>query len=185
MSVTEEKAALRNRFLKLRRSLTPEDKAALDAQIVFNVLRDSAYESAETVLCYVSLPREIDTALIIEDAHRRGKRVAVPRSHKGGQMDFYIISTSDDLETGFFGIREPKQSCTLYTPHPNDLCIVPCLAADRSGFRLGYGGGYYDRYLAAHPIRTLGLCYCACVTDTLVHNEFDISLQKIITEREV
>lgn len=185
MFVTEKKAQLRKRFLQYRTSLSPREKAESDARITAQVLSSDAYLSAQTVLCYVSLPQEIDTTCILANALMCGKRIAVPRCRGNGQMDFFVISSPDDLLSGMHGIPEPKETCSLCTPQPDDLCIVPCLAADARGFRLGYGGGYYDRYLAQHPVRTIGLCHAASVTQTLPTDSFDIPLQKIVTEKEV
>ena len=185
MSVTEEKALLRKRFQQFRISLSPQDKAELDERITAKILSDEAYRSAETVFCYVSVPQEIDTSRILADAAKCGKRIAVPRCGKNGQMDFHIVSSQDELVPGMYGIPEPKGSCPIYIPGPDDLCIVPCLAADRRGFRLGYGGGYYDRYLAANPAMTIGLCYSACATDLLPNDAFDVPLQRIVTDKEV
>lgn len=178
----DDKASLRKAFLQYRRSLSPQDKSALDARIAAQILCNETYLSAQTVFCYVSLPQEIDTSAILADAARRGKRIAVPRCRNNGQMDFYVVSSPNDLVPGSFGIREPKESCSMCVPDPDDLCIVPCLAADTRRIRLGYGGGYYDRYLAAHPTKTIGLCYSACVTEMLPTDEFDVPLQMIVTD---
>lgn len=185
MSVTEEKALLRKRLLQYRRSLSPQEKGNLDTRIAAHVLSDNDYLSAQTVFCYVSLPREIDTARILQDAVKRGKRIAFPRCRKYGRMNFYVVTSPDDLLPGIYGIPEPKETCPLCTPQPDDLCIVPCLAADRHGFRLGYGGGYYDRYLSIQRMRTIGLCYSACMTDALPTDAYDVALDKIITDKEV
>ena len=174
MSVSAEKGLLRKEFLRLRSSLLPQEKAALDASIASRVLQNDAYLSADTVLCYISLPDEIDTRPILVDAWERGKRVAVPRCEKGGKMDFYEISSYADLEGGMYGILEPTESCALVLPKSDDLCIVPCLAVDDRRSRLGYGGGYYDRYLSSHCVRTLGLCYASCLTRDLPHDAFDV-----------
>lgn len=183
--MSAKKDALRKAFTLYRESLCAEDKAAADAMIVSCVLHSEVYLSAETVFCYVSLPREIDTSPILSAAWRRGKTVAVPRCRKGGQMDFFAISSLDDLSRGTFGISEPGDDRPLCVPTVHDVCIVPCLAADAFGYRLGYGGGYYDRYLSLHPSKTIGLCYASCVAHALPHDEYDISLQMLITEKEV
>lgn len=179
------KDALRRTFLAYRQSLSAEEKSALDALIAERVLRDPAYLSAQTVFCYVSLPQEIDTAAILADARHRGKRIAVPRCRPHGQMEFYSISSRDELKPGIFGIPEPTDECSLCLPVKDDLCIVPCLAADRNGSRLGYGGGYYDRYLSAHPMHTICLCYSACLVDALVTESFDVPIERIMTDKEV
>lgn len=157
----------------------------MDAAITAQVLQIDAYLTAGTVFCYVSLPHEIDTTPILTDAWARKKRVAVPRCREKGEMDFCLIESLDDLTLGSFGIAEPKDSCPLCVPVRTDVCIVPCLAADLRGCRLGYGGGYYDRYLTAHPVQTVGLCYHGCITETLPTDPFDVPLQILISDKEV
>ena len=116
------------------------------------------YREADTVLVYVSLPEEIDTFGIINKALEDGKRVAVPRI-TDGEMRFFWLDDLSAAEPGFRGIPEPPDGC----PEADDetaLVVVPGLAFDRRGFRVGYGGGFYDRYLSAHPSHpTLALCY--------------------------
>lgn len=185
MSVIEEKAALRKAYLQFRRSLSSVAKNAMDAAIAAHVLHNDAYLAADTVFCYVSLPQEIDTHTILSDAWQRGKRVAVPRCRANGVMDFYAVSSFEDLLPGSFSIPEPKGSSPLCVPSFTDVCIVPCLSMDARGYRLGYGGGYYDRYLSLHPVRTIGLCYSANVNVQLPTDPFDIPIQTLITEKEV
>ncbi len=157
----------------------------MDAAVVSHVLQNGMYLAARTVFCYVSLPQEIDTHPILLDAWSSGKRVAIPRCRKNGRMDFFIVRDQNDLLPGMRGISEPKDDRPLCVPLPDDLCIVPCLGMDRNGYRLGYGGGYYDRYLSKYAVRTLGLCYHACVIRDLPIESFDIKLQMFITEKEV
>ena len=185
MPVNAQKDALRKVYLRKRRSLPPQEKQAMDEAIARRVLQSEAYLAAKTLFCYVSLPHEIDTRAILADAWRRGKRVAVPRCGEKGQMDFFAVSSADDLSAGKYGIQEPNDGCALCVPDPADLCIVPCLAADERGFRLGYGGGYYDRWLSVHPVRTLGLCCGCCMTQTLPTEPFDIPIQILVSDKEV
>lgn len=185
MCINEEKARLRKFCIRYRASLADKEKTAFDSAITAKVLQSEAYLSAQMILCYVSLPREISTRGILSDAFKRGRRVAVPRCRKHGLMDFYILSSSDDLESGMLGIPEPKHTCEMYIPKADDLCIVPCLSADKRGFRLGYGGGYYDRYLSAHAVRTIGLCYSALIETSLPTDRYDVPVHRIITEKEV
>lgn len=180
-----EKDALRSSFLRLRRSIPPDKKDLMDRKIGSRVLQSDAYQTAQTVFCYVSLPNEVDTRAIFADAWRRGKQIAAPRCCEQGRMDFFTVTSWDDLAAGMRGILEPKESCPLCLPQPDDLCILPCLAADERGFRLGYGGGYYDRYLSAHPVRTLGLCYASFVVSTLPTEPFDVPIQMRISDKEV
>ena len=158
----------------------------MDASITARVLQSEAYLSAQTVFCYVSLPHEADTRAILADAWRRGKHVAVPRCRGNGQMDFYTVSSEDDLSPGSFGIPEPKDGCAILFPQDGDLCIVPCLAADERGFRLGYGGGYYDRFL---PLCTKAViaaaALCTQKTELVPMEKTDCPMDRIFTDEEV
>ena len=184
MQISAQKDALRRHYMQVRRALDAQKKAEADALIASRVLKSAAYRMANTVLCYVSLPHEIDTHAILADAWSCGKCVAVPRCRENGQMDFFAVSSPDDLAPGMRGISEPKDDCLLCVPQSGDLCIVPCLAMDARGYRLGYGGGYYDRYLYRYPVRTVGLCYAVCLTQTLPTGHYDVPIQLLISEKE-
>lgn len=180
--MSADKSALRKAFLLRRKQFLPQEKAEMDAAITAKVLQSDAYRTAQTVFCYVSVQYEVDTRAILADAWKRGKRVAVPRCRKNGHMDFYAVSSADELSPGMRGIPEPDEMCPLLYPQPSDVCIVPCLALDDRGFRLGYGGGYYDRYLAQYSMRTIGLCYAACRTTILPSESFDVPIQILVSE---
>ena len=182
MPLTAQKQALRAQYMQRRRSLSPSQKQATDAYITQRVLHSDAYRNAQTILCFVAMEHEIDTTPILLDAFRSGKRVAVPRCRDHGQMDFFLIRSMQDLFPGKWGIPEPAADCPLCVPDEKTLCIVPALAMDAAGNRLGHGGGYYDRYLAAHPVATLGICYAFCISPALPGEPFDIPVDLWITD---
>lgn len=185
MPLSAQKQALRSEYMRCRRALTPERKRTLDRQIVSRVLQCDAYRNAQTIFCFVSMPHEIDTAPIFFDAWCSGKRTAAPRCRAHGEMDFFLIRSMQDLVPGAWDIPEPEGDCPLCLPDPKTLCIVPALAADARGNRLGHGGGYYDRYLAAHPVAALGICYSFCVSPALPGEPFDIPIDLWITDEPV
>ena len=178
--MNEEKQALRAHYLRLRRALGAEQKRALDSEITARVLESRIFLDASTVLCFVSMLHEIDTMPIFKHAWQYGKHIAAPRCGQNGRMEFYFVHGPDDLVFGAYGILEPRNGCDICLPEPSALCIVPCLAADLAGHRLGHGGGYYDRYLAAHPVHTLGSCYSFCMTLALPIETFDIPIAQWI-----
>ncbi|MBQ7542027.1 MAG: 5-formyltetrahydrofolate cyclo-ligase [Clostridia bacterium] len=175
-----EKQALRSKYLRLRRALAPEHKRALDSAIVSRLLDSTAFLDARTILCFVPMPHEIDVMPVFEHAWRIGKEIAAPRCLQDGLMEFRFVRKRQDLSCGAYGIPEPIADCALCVPDASALCIVPCLAADHAGHRLGHGGGYYDRYLFAHPVRTLGICYSFCMTPALPIEPFDIPIAQWI-----
>ncbi|MBQ6708443.1 MAG: 5-formyltetrahydrofolate cyclo-ligase [Clostridia bacterium] len=179
------KKELREKCKKIRIGMTAEHKERLDRKIANKLLNMWIYREAETLFLYVSKDIEVDTFFIISESLKRGKRVAVPRCVEGTRnMDFYLINSLDDLEEGSFGVLEPKtQVCEKLTDFSKGLCIVPALAFDKLGYRLGYGKGYYDRFLSNFKATTVGICYNSCVQEkNLLHGKFDRRVKYLITE---
>lgn len=179
------KAELRDHYKALRRSMSASVKARCDEQIARRVTMLWQYTHSQTLITYVSTPIEVDTHRIIEQALAAGKRVAVPRCVPGTRdMEFYFIEGLDELEPGTFGVLEPRPDRRrLLTDVSRGLCLVPALCYDWRGFRLGYGKGYYDRFLAGFGGHMVGLCYSDCVRRKLPHGRFDRPVELLVTER--
>ncbi|MFY4776338.1 5-formyltetrahydrofolate cyclo-ligase [Metabacillus sp. RGM 3146] len=145
------------------------------------------WKRASTVALTISSEREVDTNPLILNAWQQGKRVAVPKcipSSKG--MVFRILTSYDELETVYFGLKEPIPSKTeLISQDHIDLAIIPGLVYDRRGFRIGYGGGYFDRWLKNYKGASLSLAFSQQVVPQLPEESFDIPVQQIVTEDEV
>ena len=182
-----EKNDLRAFFKAFRTSLSKEKKTRLDRRIAERFLTLPQYREAKTVLFYVSLPLEINTFSLMEQAFSDGKTVAAPRCVPGTrEMEFYILRSIHDLAPGAFGVSEPKvESCEKLTDLSQSLCVVPALGFARDGYRLGYGKGYYDRFLARFLGRTVGLVYDACLKERLPHDNFDCRVRQILTENQI
>jgi 5-formyltetrahydrofolate cyclo-ligase len=178
------KAALREKYRNIRTAMTPEEKKGYDDAIAEQVRRLWQYEKNDTLLVYVSTPIEVDTHKIIVQALKDGKKVAVPRCVEGTRnMEFYYIRSLDDLAPGSFGVLEPAPvEETLMTDFSKGLCIVPAFSYDWSGYRLGYGKGYYDRFLSAFNGNIIGICYSSCVQRSLPHGRFDRPVELLVTE---
>ena len=180
-----DKKALRKRYLAARAALLPDEKREIDRSITENVRNSALYRDAACIFCYVSTAEEIDTRAILEAALRDGKTVCVPLCGKGGSMSARSITALSDLRAGHYGIPEPSDTAEEIAPEDIDLVLAPALACSRNGYRLGYGGGYYDRFLA----RTQAVCAALCASRRLVnelpHEDFDRRCHYIITEREV
>lgn len=179
------KAGMRERYKALRRAMPPQDKQRADHTIAMRVRSLWQYRRCQTLLTYVSTDIEVDTREIIRQALADGKRVAVPRCVPGTRdMEFYRILSLNDLEPGAFGVLEPRPDPKFLLSRGADgLCLVPALCYDWRGYRLGYGKGYYDRYLAGFRGRMVGLCYSSCVRPRLPHGRFDRPVELIVTER--
>lgn len=169
--------------LKIKRK-NIKDKDFLDKKICENLLKCDAYNNAKTILFYAALDDEINIDFCIEYAVSQGKKSALPACmDKSGNMKFYYINTLSDLKYGYFGLREPDiKICREVTDFSDSICIVPALAYDRQGFRLGYGKGYYDRFLQNFSFISLGLCYNELIQDNLPIGEFDVPVNYIITQ---
>lgn len=176
------------RYYKEKRHLFLH-KADADAQILKQLFAFSVYQNAEVLLCYASLPDEIQTDAIIKCALQSGKNVFLPVcSDSEGHMDFYEIKSLQYLKHGFFGVREPDLTvCTSkfdFSSEKNTLCIVPGLSFDLQGFRLGYGKGYYDRFLSRFTGASVGLCYADFINPELPADVHDCHVDFVITETE-
>lgn len=178
------KSELRQFYREKRKNLV--DKDTKDKQICERFLSDELYKKVKTLLCYAALKDEINIDSIIEKALKDGKRVALPRcSDLDGNMDFYYIKSLSDLSVGAFGIREPDpDTCEKVQDFSDYVCLVPALAFDESGYRLGYGKGYYDRFLKKFIIISVGLCYNEFLRDTLPVEMHDEAVYYIVTESE-
>ncbi len=182
----QEKNALRKKHILIRKELDYEEKKSCDLEIAMKFLNSSEYKTHNKILAYVSSDIEVDTRLIIDKALKDGKELCVPRCvPKTNIMNFYKINSFDDLKIGNFKILEPKEYCVKENKLDNSLCIVPALSYDLSGYRLGYGKGFYDRFLSNYCGKKIGLCYQNCITDKLCNDEFDVPVDFIITEKEI
>lgn len=181
------KQKLRAESKLYRNELSSNEKAELDSKISDRLFNTWQYKGYEVLLTYVSTEIEVDTREIISRALADGKRVAVPRCIDNTRlMDFYFIKDFDDLESGYMGVLEPiPEKCEKMTDFSKGLCIVPALMFDLYGYRLGYGKGYYDRFLSNFCGETLGLCYNRCVREKLPHGNFDKCVERIITQSRI
>lgn len=182
-----DKATLRAHHAKLRNSLDTPARQDSDAAIAANLFSMDVFNKAPLVLTYVSYRSEVDTRALICALLISGKRVAVPRCEpKTHKMSFFEISGLGDLESGAHGILEPKASLTDAVTVPQmvgSVCLVPGLIFDGAGRRIGYGGGYYDRFLAFYPGEKIGLARGSQISGTdLPQGEYDVPLDHIVTE---
>lgn len=179
------KIGLREKYKTFRKDLPKEVKIDYDNKIFNRISEMWSFKEEETLFTYVSTSAEIDTKTIIEHALALGKKVAVPYCIDNTfEMKFYYINGFQDLETRTFGVLEPvAKNCELVTDLSKGFCIVPALAYDTYGYRLGYGKGYYDRFLSKFQGTTVGLCYSNCVTNQLPHGKYDRNVDLLATEK--
>ena len=192
---TRDKKALRAHYTALRDSLSREERCRAEERILRRLFSLPAWQEAPLVCGYVSTRGELDTDPMWVRAAAEGKRYALPVTVTGsreGRMVFRAVDgyRPDRLVTARFGISEPDETCpTLSLPdYRGSLILVPGLAFDGAGYRLGYGGGYYDRFLAALrdariPVTTVGLVYATCRAPYLPREAYDIPADLVIDER--
>lgn len=166
--------------------MTQQQKSEDDAAILARLCDTWQVKKAELVLTYVSTPIEVDTRILIERLLSEGRRVAVPYCIENTRsMNFYVIRSFDDLQKRTFGVLEPvPMQCKKVVDFSGSVCIVPGLAFDRQGYRLGYGKGYYDRFLSRYSGAMIGVCYRSCMTRRLHRGRFDVACDMIVTENE-
>ena len=184
MDIRPIKTELRQKYRSLRQSMPQEIKEQKDAAIATQVRRLWQYQRNNILLIYVSTSIEVDTFRIIRQALEDGKRVAVPRCVPDTRnMEFYYIDSIDELDPGMFGVLEPDPIAeNLYSESDGGLCIVPAFSYDWRGYRLGYGKGYYDRFLSRFEGNMVGICYSECVQRSLPHGRFDRPVELLVTE---
>ena len=154
-----------------------------DQRIAKRLFGLEEWQKAQVIFCYVGTGREIDTSGIIARGLADGKRVGVPLCTGPGVMEVRKIDGKDCLVPGFHGILEPKRECPLMEPEEIGLAVVPGLSFTADGIRLGYGGGYYDRYLPRVRGIKLALCREECMSVSLPAQAHDMPMDLVLTEK--
>lgn len=188
----EDKKSVRKELLNLRDSQSFENWNKNSMTIERNIIKSSIYKKADCILCYSDFHGEVATDLLIEEALLSGKKIYLPKVLNNfieSRMDFYEIFSTSDLLKGFKGIKEPVgcyENAFSYEKFAfnNILMLVPGVAFSKDNYRLGYGKGYYDRYLSDKPnIFKCGLCFSLQIKDSLPVESNDIRMNYIISEK--
>ncbi len=165
--------------------LSIKSKEEKSAEIVSRIVKLPAVQNADSLFIFYPLEGEINLLPLMDFAKEKGKKIAFPLcADKNGTMRFCQVCSLDELELGYFGLREPKRDAPEILPQ-NTVIFLPALAVDKSGYRLGYGKGYYDRYLAKHASSkpyTVGVIYKDLIFDELPHDEYDIPCDTVVCE---
>ena len=186
-SVDHAKQRLRRCLMARRAALQYEDRCRLSAAITAHVCSMSAFQTSHTVMVYMALPYEVQTAELITAAQRQHKRVVVPVVTSTGLVAVACPSDTHHFRRGSFGILEPCHNAEVVTPTSIDWVLVPGVGFDPYGMRLGYGKGYYDRFLRqlAPHARYGGVAYHTQVVPFVPYMPHDIRMQFLVTEQGI
>lgn len=184
----ETKNSIRKKFLKIRNDISFNERILLSAAIKDRILSMEQIQRADTVLCYAGYGSEVQTMELIETLLFYGKHVYLPRV-KGMDMDFFRIMNWKDLKKGYMGIYEPSEKCTdvfAFDNYDKTVMIMPGAVFAPDGSRVGYGKGYYDRYLDRHNItERIAICFQVQITDSIPVDEYDKKALWLVTEKGI
>lgn len=188
MNVKEEKSVLRRECAAIRNGIAKEEKKGMDERICKNLQSLTVFRFAQKLLLYHPIRSEVDVLPLMDIALGMGKEVYFPLCDPKvpGKMTFHKVTSAAQLISGSFSVPEPSADLPLYENDPSlAVCMIPALAFDKEGYRLGYGKGYYDRFLSEFAGTRIGVGYSALVLPQLPHNRFDLKTDLIVTEKGV
>jgi len=172
-----KKEFLRKKYKEKRDNI--KNKVTKDNLIYQKVINNKDILSSKTLLIYISINSEVDTIKII-NYFLNTKNIAVPKIIDNN-MYFCYITNLNDLTPGKYNIPEPTNE-NIVTDFDNAICIVPGICYDKENYRIGYGKGYYDRFLSKNKIKTIGLCYKECMIEKIDNDKYDYKIDEVITD---
>jgi len=184
--IIRRKKNIRNNILEIRNALTAEQIESMSRMINEYFINSHEFKVSETLMIYLSFGSEVITDYIIENAWQCKKRIVVPSTNpKTRKLIISKIDNFNELEPGYMRIREPKKHLIKHVPKEEiDLVLVPAVAFDRRGYRLGYGGGYYDRFLSGMTVHKIGLAFSCQIVGEVPVDWYDLPVDGIFTEKE-
>ncbi len=174
------KAELRKQVLQEMKAIPRQQKQFIDQTLTERLLQHPFYQEAKVIATYLSFPHEFQTQELIEQALKDGKKVLIPKTYPKGRMDFVVYDPQQLVKTSF-GLLEPQGDLEVVDASQIDLIHVPGLAFTTEGYRIGYGGGYYDRYLEHFSSHTLSTVYPCQIRDFSPENH-DIPVQEVLID---
>lgn len=183
-----EKKSIRENILKKRKNLNEEERAVYSNEIANKLFSSSYYKEAKTIMCFISFSDEVDTHEFIKQAIEDGKKIVVPITFpKTHELKPSLLKDFNELEPGFYNILTPKKEFKRFIePKDIDLVITPGVAFRKDGYRVGYGGGYYDRFLSKIPdTPTIAIAFDIQIVEDLPIDSYDIPVDYIYTEKNI
>ena len=183
MTRQEEKKALRGIMRRLTEELSERYIHSADEAIMRHLLALPEYRNAQTVFCFVSVRREINTFPVLQDILNSGKTLCVPLCVDKGIMEPRLVTDLSQLQTGRYGLLELFCDAPLVDVDDIDFAILPCTTCNHAGQRLGKGGGYYDRFLSHYRGGTVMLCREKLIREEIPVEPHDYPVPWVLTER--
>ncbi|MDR7856559.1 5-formyltetrahydrofolate cyclo-ligase [Tissierella sp.] len=184
-----DKKILRKEILQKRAKITKEDNDKYSNIIANTLYEMSPYKEANTIMCFISFANEINTTELIETSIKHGKTVVIPITiPETKELKVSQILDFSELEKGYYNILTPKEEFIRYVdPSTIDLVLVPGVVFAENGYRIGYGGGYYDRFLSKldESVAKIAIGFDLQVVDEVPTESFDIPVDMIITEKRI
>lgn len=180
------KNSIRKSILENMTDLEVGERKEIEDSLHENLFNTDLWKNAESIGVTVSQDSEWDTKGIIEQAWEENKKASVPKSiHKTRELHFYQLDDFDQLEVGYYDLQEPQPEKTIRIEAEDiDLLIVPGIAFSKQGYRIGFGGGFYDRFLSNFPNHTVSLAYTKQLITDIPVEEHDIPVDLIVNEQE-
>ncbi|MBQ7779621.1 MAG: 5-formyltetrahydrofolate cyclo-ligase [Clostridia bacterium] len=186
ITLKEEKKQLREELLALRGEISGDERKEAEDAVIMKLLSLASFRFAEAVLLYYPIKGELNVLPLAEAAIKAGKKVAFPLCDtESSTMTYHFVTDLSELKKGSYGIQEPSSELPLYTPSKgkNDLIIIPGVCFDRQGYRVGYGKGYYDRYLNSFGGTAVGVTFHKLLRPSVPRGRFDKHVSLIVTEK--
>jgi 5-formyltetrahydrofolate cyclo-ligase len=181
LSASIQKSALRKHLLEKRDATSAELRNILSGKIHENLRKISSYINSQNIACYFPIGSEVDTRDIMLNILEESKNLLLPKIINDN-IEFYIVPNLEALEKGSFEIMEPKDSC--HRAEKIDCILIPTIGVSKSGVRLGYGKGYYDRFLSSTDATKISLTYSKQIVKSIPSDSHDIKIDWIVTEDE-
>ena len=172
------KSELRKQVLQEMKAISQEQKQAIDLALNERLLQNTLYQEAKVIARNLSSPHEFQTQELIEQALKDGKKVLIPKTYPKGRMEFVVYHPQQLVKTSF-GLLEPQGDLEVVDAAQIDLIHVPGLAFTREGYRIGYGGGYYDRYLENFAGDSMSTIY-SCQVQEFNSEDHDVPVQEVL-----
>ena len=174
------KSELRKQVLQEMKALPRQQKKAMHLALTDQFLKHPFYQEAKVIATYLSFPHEFQTQELIEQALKDCRKVLIPKTYPKGRMDFVVYDPQQLVKTSF-GLLEPQGDLEVVDASQIDLIHVPGLAFTTEGYRIGYGGGYYDRYLKHFSGHTFSTIY-PCQIKDFIPEKHDIPVQEVLID---